>query len=194
MLLLSAGCCKVQGHHGGAGQAALDPPCGSGGLPLASDQGLSVAAAGSGMSPPACPRPLVVLVSASFIAGLLHVSHNAGYIAFYPGMPNGLMREKFRAAWLGCRPVGAGVPGCRRCAWAGRAARLHACTLPGVRRHGQCQYLVGARGQPAASAVLSCPSGSATRAVASAQWPTMRAGRLAAPAPAMRFHPRCIST
>jgi hypothetical protein len=40
------------------------------------------------------------------IASLIHFSHNAEYIAFYPNMPVWLTREKVYLAWLAITGVG----------------------------------------------------------------------------------------
>jgi hypothetical protein len=47
-----------------------------------------------------------VLVVLYFIASLAHFTHNAEYIAFYPGMPTWLTPEKVYLAWLGVASVG----------------------------------------------------------------------------------------
>ena len=41
-----------------------------------------------------------------FAANLLHFVHNAEYIAFYPGMPSWLTREKVYLAWIAGVSVG----------------------------------------------------------------------------------------
>jgi hypothetical protein len=53
------------------------------------------------------PKPLLVLVAVYFAASLAHFSHNAEYIAFYPGMPGWLTREKVYFAWLAVTSLGA---------------------------------------------------------------------------------------
>jgi hypothetical protein len=53
------------------------------------------------------PKPLLVLVAVYFAASLAHFSHNAEYIAFYPGMPGWLTREKVYLAWLAVTSLGA---------------------------------------------------------------------------------------
>ena len=50
---------------------------------------------------------LIVLVALYFIASLAHFSHNAEYLAFYPGLPQWLTREAVYVAWLGVTSVGA---------------------------------------------------------------------------------------
>ncbi len=47
-----------------------------------------------------------VLVVLYFIASLAHFTHNAEYIAFYPGMPAWLTSETVYLAWLGVTSVG----------------------------------------------------------------------------------------
>jgi hypothetical protein len=53
------------------------------------------------------PKPLLVLVAVYFTASLAHFSHNAEYIAFYPGMPGWVTREKVYLAWLAVTSLGA---------------------------------------------------------------------------------------
>jgi hypothetical protein len=55
---------------------------------------------------PFLPKPIVLLVAVYFIATLAHFIHNAEYIAFYPGMPVWLTREKVYLAWLGVTSIG----------------------------------------------------------------------------------------
>ena len=52
------------------------------------------------------PKPLLILAAIYFAAGLAHFSHNAEYIAFYPGMPAWLTRETVYLAWLGVTSLG----------------------------------------------------------------------------------------
>jgi hypothetical protein len=52
------------------------------------------------------PKHLWVLVVVYFIASLAHFTHNAEYIAFYPGIPTWLTREKVYFAWLGITSIG----------------------------------------------------------------------------------------
>jgi hypothetical protein len=52
------------------------------------------------------PKPIWLLVAIYFAASLAHFSHNAEYIAFYPGMPDWLSRETVYLAWLGVTAVG----------------------------------------------------------------------------------------
>jgi hypothetical protein len=47
--------------------------------------------------------PLLALYG---VASLVHFSHNAEYIAFYPNMPTWLTREKVYLAWLAITGVG----------------------------------------------------------------------------------------
>jgi len=53
------------------------------------------------------PGYLRTLLAAYFVASLAHFSHNAEYIAFYPGMPASLTRETVYLAWLGVTAIGA---------------------------------------------------------------------------------------
>ena len=55
---------------------------------------------------PFLPKPILMLVGVYFLATLAHFTHNAEYIAFYPGMPVWLTREKVYLAWLGVTSVG----------------------------------------------------------------------------------------
>lgn len=50
--------------------------------------------------------PVLLLAAAYFVASLAHFSHNAEYIAFYPGMPGWLTRETVYLAWLGITSLG----------------------------------------------------------------------------------------
>jgi len=52
------------------------------------------------------PRPVLLLAAVYFAASLAHFGHNAEYIAFYPGMPAWLTREKVYLAWLGITSLG----------------------------------------------------------------------------------------
>ena len=52
------------------------------------------------------PKPLLVLAAVYFAASLAHFGHNAEYIAFYPGMPGWLTREKVYLAWLAITSLG----------------------------------------------------------------------------------------
>lgn len=52
------------------------------------------------------PKPLLVLTAVYFVATLAHFGHNAEYIAFYPGMPGWLTREKVYLAWLAVTGLG----------------------------------------------------------------------------------------
>lgn len=55
----------------------------------------------------ALPKAVRVLVALYFLASVAHFSHNAEYIAFYPGMPSSIGREAVYLAWLGITSVGA---------------------------------------------------------------------------------------
>ena len=50
--------------------------------------------------PTAIPIPLQVLAAAFLLASVAHFIHNAEYIAYYPGMPGWLTREKVYLFWL----------------------------------------------------------------------------------------------
>ena len=52
------------------------------------------------------PKPLLLLAAVYFAASLAHFGHNAEYIAFYPGMPGWLTREKVYLAWLAVTSLG----------------------------------------------------------------------------------------
>lgn len=52
------------------------------------------------------PRHLQALLAVYFAATLAHFTHNAEFIAFYPGMPEWLTREKVYIAWLCITCVG----------------------------------------------------------------------------------------
>ena len=55
---------------------------------------------------PILPRHAWVLIVSYFIASLAHFTHNAEYIAFYPGIPTWLTPQKVYLAWLGVTSVG----------------------------------------------------------------------------------------
>lgn len=48
----------------------------------------------------AIPKPLQALAAVFLLASLAHFIHNAEYIAYYPGMPGWLTREKVYLFWL----------------------------------------------------------------------------------------------
>lgn len=52
------------------------------------------------------PKPLLLLVATYFLASLAHFSHNAQYIAFYPGMPAWLTPGKVWLFWFAVCGVG----------------------------------------------------------------------------------------
>lgn len=56
---------------------------------------------------PRLPGYVWIVLAIYFVASLAHFSHNAEYIAFYPGMPASLTRETVYLAWLGVTAVGA---------------------------------------------------------------------------------------
>ncbi|MFY9317595.1 MAG: hypothetical protein WAO95_18805 [Burkholderiales bacterium] len=49
---------------------------------------------------------MLVLAAVYFATTLAHFGHNAEYIAFYPGMPGWLTREKVYLAWLAVTSLG----------------------------------------------------------------------------------------
>lgn len=53
------------------------------------------------------PAGFWALAALYTVASLAHFAHNAEYIAFYPGMPSWLTREKVYLAWLAVASVGA---------------------------------------------------------------------------------------
>jgi hypothetical protein len=53
--------------------------------------------------------PVWLLAALYCAASLAHFVHNAEYIAFYPGMPPWLTREKVYWAWFAVSSVGAGA-------------------------------------------------------------------------------------
>ncbi len=52
------------------------------------------------------PKHIKVLLLAFFAANLVHFTHNAEYIAYYPGMPSSFTREKIYLAWIAGVSVG----------------------------------------------------------------------------------------
>jgi hypothetical protein len=52
------------------------------------------------------PKHIQVLILVFFAANLTHFVHNAEYIAFYPGIPSWLTREKVYLAWLAGASLG----------------------------------------------------------------------------------------
>ena len=52
------------------------------------------------------PKHIQLLFLVFFIANLTHFAHNAEYIAFYPGLPVWLTREKVYLAWVSGVSVG----------------------------------------------------------------------------------------
>jgi hypothetical protein len=51
------------------------------------------------MQRPNLPKHIQILFLVFFIANLTHFAHNAEYIAYYPGLPAWLTREKVYLAW-----------------------------------------------------------------------------------------------
>lgn len=52
------------------------------------------------------PKHLQLLLLIFFAANLTHFVHNAEYIAYYPGMPSWLTREKVYLAWVAGASLG----------------------------------------------------------------------------------------
>lgn len=52
------------------------------------------------------PKHIRNLFLVFFAANLIHFAHNAEYIAFYPGIPSWLTREKVYLAWVAGASVG----------------------------------------------------------------------------------------
>ena len=50
-----------------------------------------------------------ILIAAYTLASLAHFSHNAEYIAFYPGLPAWMTRESVYLSWMAVASVGAGA-------------------------------------------------------------------------------------
>ena len=55
---------------------------------------------------PTLPKHIQLLFLIFFIANLTHFVHNAEYIAYYPGIPAWLTREKVYLAWVAGVSVG----------------------------------------------------------------------------------------
>ena len=55
---------------------------------------------------PPLPKNIQLLVVVFFAANLTHFVHNAEYIAYYPGMPSWLTREKVYLAWVAGASIG----------------------------------------------------------------------------------------
>ncbi|MES2949681.1 MAG: hypothetical protein V4858_14155 [Pseudomonadota bacterium] len=58
------------------------------------------------MRHPPLPKHLQILLLVFFAANLTHFVHNAEYIAYYPGIPTWLTREKVYLAWVAGASVG----------------------------------------------------------------------------------------
>ena len=63
------------------------------------------------------PAHIWILVALYCAASLIHFTHNAEYIAFYPNMPAWLTREKVYIAWLAVTSVGAIGAACAAFGW-----------------------------------------------------------------------------
>lgn len=58
------------------------------------------------MKPSFLPKHIQLLFLIFFIANLTHFAHNAEYIAFYPGLPVWLTREKVYWVWVAGASIG----------------------------------------------------------------------------------------
>lgn len=58
------------------------------------------------MHHPSLPKHIRVLLLIFFVANLTHFVHNAEYIAYYPGIPSWLTREKVYLAWVAGASLG----------------------------------------------------------------------------------------
>ncbi|MBS0427023.1 MAG: hypothetical protein JSR41_07025 [Proteobacteria bacterium] len=70
------------------------------------------------------PKPIWLLMGLYFVASLVHFAHNAEFIAFYPGMPAWLTREKVYLSWLAVSGVGLAAVLAARIGWSIVAAVL----------------------------------------------------------------------
>lgn len=52
------------------------------------------------------PRHIQILLLVFFAANLVHFTHNAEYIVYYPGMPSSFTREKIYLAWVAGASLG----------------------------------------------------------------------------------------
>jgi hypothetical protein len=60
-----------------------------------------------GFFPVKFPMHILVIAMLYCIASLVHFSHNAEYLAFYPNMPDWLTREKVYMVWIAVALAGA---------------------------------------------------------------------------------------
>jgi len=67
---------------------------------------------------------VTALLATYFAASLLHFTHNAEYIAFYPNMPAGITRETVYLAWLAIASVGVAGIIASRFGWSALGALL----------------------------------------------------------------------
>jgi hypothetical protein len=58
------------------------------------------------LHPNTLPRHLWALLGLYFVASLLHFTHNAEYIAYYPNMPAWIDRQTVYLAWLAVTSIG----------------------------------------------------------------------------------------
>jgi hypothetical protein len=63
------------------------------------------------------PRHIAALAGLYLLASLLHFTHNAEYIAYYPNMPASITRENVYLAWLAITSVGVVGFGLAYCGW-----------------------------------------------------------------------------
>lgn len=53
------------------------------------------------------PAQFLVVIGLYFLASLAHFSHNAQYLAYYPGLPSWLTPDRVYLAWLAITSIGA---------------------------------------------------------------------------------------
>ena len=82
------------------------------------------------------PKPLGLLFALYFLASLVHVVHNAGYIAFYPTLPMWITPDRVYGLWLAVTGLGAAGLVAHRKGWPRTGAFLlvlyGACSLNGL--------------------------------------------------------------
>ena len=69
-------------------------------------------------------KPLLILFALYTAASLAHFTHNAEYIAFYPGLPSWMTRESVYLAWLAVAAIGLLALAAGLCGWQRTAALL----------------------------------------------------------------------
>ena len=67
---------------------------------------------------------MTILFTLYTLASLAHFSHNAEYIAFYPGLPDWMTRESVYLAWLAIAGIGVLAIAANRRGWSRIAAIL----------------------------------------------------------------------